>query len=674
VKQPLKAARGLTPLEATLAGAGTGLAVLLASGCAAIATRPSYRAALQHGAPWRLVLFVPLLFALAGVLGWALAAALGARGAARRPLALRGALLVSALVVLIQPWIAPPVPLLAWVSGPAGAVAVLAVPLLIAALLAGGRLALLLPAAAAVTSALLSWALLGVGADRAPPFAPADQGWSLQASAALVVLVLVAGALLAVLPLARGLSAATRGPAARALGLGLLVQLLLAATCIAAFGRPAASAPEAVPPRADRPPVLLIVADTLRADHVSGFGGAPELTPQLAALARDGTSFPTAWTAAPWTTPAFGSLLTGRLPLDHGAGGGFHGLQPLNPAVPTLAEELAARGWRTAMVATNPLLGRQLGLARGFARYEDAMPPEWYHPVASWLMDAAGLSVAYLPAHAQAARALEAIDAAAQDARSWCVLAHFMDTHWPQQSPSELRALEPEGLAGDYRAAARAVDQGVGELLDGLRARGLYDGALIVFTADHGEELDEGRAESASLPPWNLHGHTLHEELLHVPLIVKLPRGDARLGAPGMRREEPVSLLDVMPTLLVALGSLPPPGLAGRSLLDPPEPRLIFAEALRPDLGGQALAVRLGAAKLIVRALPPKLSAASQYELVLDPGERFPGPPVPGNTLFEALVVRCLRLAQAPTTLSPVPEAPLNEATLRQLQQLGYLR
>jgi arylsulfatase A-like enzyme len=667
-------ARGLSALEAALAGAGTGAAVLLTEGCAAVASRPSYRAALEHGAPWRLALDVPVFFALVGLLAFGVAAALGARGPARRGLALRAVLLGAALPVLVHPLLAPPVVLLALLPR-AAAPLVLAVPLLAAAALAGGRRAALLPATAALLSGLLAWSLLDIGSDRAPAGAAADQGWVTGMSGLLVALVLLAAALLAIAPLLRPLAAAARGPATRALSRGLLAQLLLLAAANWIFGRPAAGAPEAVPPRADRPPVLLIVADTLRADHVSGFGAAPDLTPHIASLERDGTSFTTAWSAAPWTTPSFGSLLTGRLPLDHGAGGGAHGLQPLNPALPTLAGELSARGWRTAAVATNPLLGRQLGLARGFSRYEDAMPPAWYHPVASWLLDSTGLSHAYLPARAQAARALEAIDAAAADARSWCVLAHFMDTHWPQQSPPELRALEPgEELPDEYRAAARAVDQGVGELLDGLRERGLYDGTLIVFTADHGEELGEQRPQSAKLPPWNLHGHTLHEELLHVPLIVKLPRGDARLGPPGSRREEPVSLLDVMPTLLVALGSLPPPDLAGRSLLDPPVPRVLFAELLRPDVGGQALAARLGTAKLIVRALPLTLAAAAQYDLAQDPGEQRPGSVGPDNPLYEALVVRCLRLKQAPTSVSPVPEQPLDEATLRQLQQLGYLR
>ena len=129
-----------------------------------------------------------------------------------------------------------------------------------------------------------------------------------------------------------------------------------------------------------------------------------------------------------------------------------------------------------------------------------------------------------------------------------------------------------------------------------------------------------------------------------------------------------------MPTLLVALGSLPSPDLSGRSLLEPPLLRPIFAEGIRPDRGRQALVVRQAERKLLASNVPPLAETTLQYDLLADPGERVPGEVQANHPLLEALRVRCLRLAQAPTVVAPVPEQPLDEATLRQLQQLGYMR
>jgi arylsulfatase A-like enzyme len=654
--------RGLTAGEAALAGAATLLGASLAEGLVAAASRPSYRAALAFGAPWRLLAPVLLLGAAAGLVGWLVARTLG--GSRGRSLAT--VLLAAALPVLVHALLSPPGVLLSLLPPPWAGV-LLIVPLLLALPVARGRA---LPAVAALLSALQAWWMLQAAGDQSPPGAEADSGWLTGLPAVVLPATLFAMPLLASLPLLLALRAAPARDATRPLLAALAVLLLATAggPLLARALRPG-PAGGAAPDGPTR--MLLVVADTLRADHVAGFGAPDGATPRLAELQRDGVAFTSASTAAPWTTPSVGSLLTGRLPLDHGAGEGVLGA--LRPGVATLAERLAG-SHDAAALTSNPLLGRQHGLARGFSRYEDALPPEWYHPLASWIFDR-GLERAhrYLDGQAQAARALEAVDEAEAAGRSWLVLAHFMDAHWPYDSGTGDE--DDDLLPAAYAAGAAAVDAALGALLDGLRARGVYERTLIVFTSDHGEELLERRPESSRRPRWNLHGHTLHEELLHVPLIIKLPAGDARLGPPGSRRGEAVSLLAVAPTLLEVAGELPPPESAGRSLLQP-DGTTLFAEALLPT-AGQALAARRGPFKVVVRGLPPRAENAQGFDLLADPGEERPLPVTARpelSALYEALVVRWLRLSTGPKPAASPAPAAMDEDLRRRLRQLGYLR
>jgi|GEM_PF-2364982 len=663
--------RGLAGREAALAGACTGLALLLAEALVAAASRPSAVAAAAHGAPWRLLAPVLALEVLAALAGWLVAAALGARGPRGRDLALCGALLGAAAPVLVHPLLVQAGPLAAL----GGALAALL--LVLAAAGARGRRAFLLPGVAALLAAVQAWWLLAAGPDPAPAFAPADDGWLATAGRLATCAALPGAAALACLPL----SVALRRPAERATRALLVATAitLLALLATWSLGRLATALRGRAEGAPTDTPVLLVVADTLRADHVTGFGGADGLTPRVAALARDGVSFGAAYAAAPWTTPSFGSLLTGQLPLDHGAGAG--GQDVLRPDLATLAGELRARGYTTIALTSNPLLARRHGLGRGFVRYEDAVPPEWYHPLASWVMDRVARRAApYLDGPAQAARALEAVDEAGS-AHGWLVLAHFMDSHWPYRAPDRLRSLEAPGLAGDCRAGARAVDEALGVLLDGLRDRGLYDRALIVFTADHGEELDEQRAESASHAPFNRHGHTLYDEQLHVPLVIKLPAGDTRLGAPGSVRADPVSLTDLHPTLLAALGSPPPADLAGRDLAAEPRDgraRPLFAEGLLASAEGEGLSARRGGWKVVLHGLPPRPDRCVGFDLASDPGERAPLPLTADpelGALYEWLVARWMGLPAARVAGEAEAAPPvLDDVTRRMLQQLGYLR
>jgi len=347
----------------------------------------------------------------------------------------------------------------------------------------------------------------------------------------------------------------------------LAVALAVAASGAAACARPAPA------PRL----LLLISVDTLRADHLGAYGSERGLTPRLDALARESLVFRAAYAPAPFTLPSMAALFSGRYPETLGVVSNASRLPP----VPTLASELAARGWRTGAVVGNLALRRPAGLAAGFELYDDALPQReavrgWPERVAAATTDAA----------------LAMLDRLGGGDGRALVWVHYVDPHGPYTPPAGLREryLAEEALRFDakreltpgtgepgslpayqylegrrdlafYRAGyageIRYVDSEIGRLLDGLGERGLGRDPLVVFTADHGEALGEGGL-------WFDHRDLLTDALVRVPLLVRLPSGEAG------PRDDLVSLVDLFPTLLAALEDLPVDGsYPGRDLLAP---------------------------------------------------------------------------------------------------------
>jgi arylsulfatase len=332
---------------------------------------------------------------------------------------------------------------------------------------------------------------------------------------------------------------------------------------LAACGAGAESAPQAV---------VLITCDTLRADHLGCYGHARNTSPSLDALARESVVYESAWSTVPVTGPALSALMTGRMPEELG-------LQSnrtlLAGTATTLAERARAAGFETAAVVSNWVLRRrdevpEAGLAQGFEHYDDHMEvPERSRP---------DLRERFAPETTDAALAW--LDARRGE-HPFFLWVHYQDPHGPYTPPDELlaefapeprgeAALEPghdetgrgalpayqvidaerrpEVYRARYEAEIRLFDRELGRLLDGLRARGVLERALLVFTADHGESLGEHGYYFS-------HGQHLHRELLHVPLLVR-PPGSARAGE---RVRTPVSHLDLHPTLLAGLGLEPGP-------------------------------------------------------------------------------------------------------------------
>jgi arylsulfatase A-like enzyme/Flp pilus assembly protein TadD len=342
--------------------------------------------------------------------------------------------------------------------------------------------------------------------------------------------------------------------------------------------------------------VLLITLDTTRADHIGAYGYARGRTKAIDALAAEGIRFAHAQSPVPLTLPAHASVLTGTYPTFHGLRN--NGSYFLSPGAETLAKILKTRGYRTAAFVSSFILDSRFGLDQGFDVYSDRM-------------DTAG-GVKDMQSERPAGEVFADFDAwlnSSVAAPPFFCWLHFYDPHLPYAPPEPFKSdpsLEP------YDGEIANVDLNVGRAFERLRGRGLYDDTLIVIAGDHGEGFGE-HGEFG-------HGIFCYQETLAVPLLMRIP---------GMRNQpavvdETVDLVDIMPTVLAAVGAPVPPDVQGISLLplvagQRGREREFYFESLyaQEDMGGAPLTGLLaGGWKYF------DLPRAECYDLKNDPGEK----------------------------------------------------
>jgi arylsulfatase A-like enzyme/cytochrome c-type biogenesis protein CcmH/NrfG len=292
-------------------------------------------------------------------------------------------------------------------------------------------------------------------------------------------------------------------------------------------------------PTAEKAPnVLLITLDTTRADRMGFLGSSRGLTPALDALARQATVFTAAYAQAPVTTVSHATILTGTFPPFHHVSG-FGA--PLPGSVPYLPDLLRQRGYRTAAfvgsLVLDPRAGTAPGFERGFDRYDAGFRSRRRGEDRYQTLERRGEDVA--------ARARQWI--AEPDARPWFAWVHLYDPHDPYNPPADL---QKRFASSPYDGEIAAVDRAAGGL---LQAAG--GDVVIAVAADHGEALGDHGEQT--------HGVFLYDEVLHVPMLLRLPD---RLGA-GVRVNQRVRLADLTPTLLEAARVPVPPAVQGESLL-----------------------------------------------------------------------------------------------------------
>jgi len=388
----------------------------------------------------------------------------------------------------------------------------------------------------------------------------------------------------------------------------------------------------ASPASAEPAGVVLILIDALRADHVGAHGSPLGLTPNLDAVAARGVVFENAVAPSSWTRSTMASLMTSRHPSSIGVLGRFDAIAP---ATITLPEILRSRGgFETLWIYTNGNSGPRFGFAQGFDRMET---PDLYggYPDGFMIYTAEGVT----------RKALRFIDERSAG-RPFFLLLHYVDPHDPYLAhPGLLPTPEPPGRFDGSRSSLTMLDRTpsaelteadygrikhlyagevgycdfwIGELLRGLEERGLRDGVLLAITSDHGEELWDRGARA--------HGRSLYQEMIHVPLLLDFP---SSFGGLAPRVDQPVSLLDVAPTITAAFGIPQPKEFQGTDLrpLAAGASQSRRAEYVYSEMEIDGLsfeAVRHGDLKLIRdRTRPRGIESLELYDLDRDPGERI---------------------------------------------------
>ena len=392
--------------------------------------------------------------------------------------------------------------------------------------------------------------------------------------------------------------------------------------------------------------VVLVSIDTCRADHLSCYGYSRETTPNIDALARDGVLFKSVFTPVPITLPAHSSMLTGTYPPIHGVrlNVGYR----VGDTNVTLAESMQAAGYQTAAFIGGFPLDSSFGLNQGFQTYDDDF-------------SGGGESGPKNERKAEEVNRLAMTWLEKHNDKPFFLFLHYYDPHASYVPPPPFASTYADD---PYAGEIAYVDMCIGQVLDKLRSLGLYDNTLIIVTGDHGEGLGEHGER--------YHGFLIYQSTLHVPLIVRVPRGSAR----GDQVNEDVSLVDIVPTVLGLIGLSTPREVQGvdlRGYLEgifvPERQQPIYSESEWPNLYGcSPLYSIVDGAWKYIQFPKPEL-----YDLSRDGGEKVN---VVGK---EPQIAHRLqgRLEESQKAMDSAPDrrgnVPLDKEAIRRLESLGYV-
>lgn len=407
-----------------------------------------------------------------------------------------------------------------------------------------------------------------------------------------------------------------------------------------------------------RPSVVLVIIDTLRADHLSCYGYDRETSPVLDSLARAGVRMENVAGQSSWTLPATTCIMSGLTRLSHGVRmdvptGNVYGMDPSMPILPLV---LKREGYETAGLFNVYLLGGDFGFHRGFDLFRcrengDGLADSTVTEAIGWIRG--------LP-----------------DDRPFFLTVHFFDVHDPYDPPEPFDRLYTEnGACGTvfweftqegsvarpeqknhlealYDGEIAYVDHELGRLFGALREAGGNREILVVVTADHGEEFLEHRFVG--------HGRTLYPEITGVPMILS--------GLDVLDSIQPGVLcgqIDIMPTILDICSVEAPPSMEGRSLLelDTMERRTLPASGINTGSEFRLVSVRDTDRLLIWNA---ETDMTEMYDLAADPSA-LEGVPPDSSLLETALEHWATPLKWDPVLLEDWKVTPV-------LRDLGYVR
>ncbi|GMV91117.1 MAG: choline-sulfatase [Candidatus Hydrogenedentota bacterium] len=453
----------------------------------------------------------------------------------------------------------------------------------------------------------------------------------------------------------------------------------------------------AAPPPDERAPsepnILFIVADALRADRVAATRNGKPVMPQMQQLASESWNYRRARVQATWTKPSMATMFTSLYPEVHNVLFGIHdtafeGQPPEADILPgemeTMAEYLKAHGYSSAGVQSNANITAVFGFDQGFDSYEFLAYPEYR-------------------GNDMTDRAINALDGLRPP---FLLYAHYMDTHAPYEpvepyrdsfgAPPEItpddaallndypntyldRVLFETGLTQErefgnlssqgeayirqrYDEEALFLDAEVARLIESVRTR--YPDTIVIFTSDHGEELWEHGSIG--------HGKTVFEELTHVPLIISVP------GASARTIENPVELVDLLPTCSALLGLAPRETWQGKGMtpeaVDVGETKPAFSSTRMsiPGSNVDLAAVVVENEKLIVNR---KTESAAYFDLTGDPEETNPqSDSAAGTALQEVLAAHMKTMQSHPQYGRPSEKTRVDDGTREAIENIGYIR
>ena len=399
---------------------------------------------------------------------------------------------------------------------------------------------------------------------------------------------------------------------------------------------------------APRPNIVWIVVDTLRADHTGFLGYPTPTTPHLDALSEESLVFTQAISQAPWTKPSVATMFTSTYPHQHAALKGGKRGDVLRDELLTIAEVLRERGYATVGFQLNPQVNSKMSFNQGLDVYKDDMrygsrAEVVNSEITRWLRllerNKYFLYIQYMDVHLPYLRHEQYAD-----------LYGPHETELSKMSTETIRKMnlseiDRRYLENLYDGEIRYVDEQIGKLLQEFD-----DNTMIIITSDHGEEFwDHGGFE---------HGHSVYDELIRVPLIIKIP------GYPHQQVNSQVRLMDIAPTILDVLGMSIPGEFRGQTLLDTlrnHQDRESFTEATYR--GQERKAYRTSKEKIIFNVGDKTYEV---YDIETDPFEREN---IEGR---EELKRRIQEFVAKKAQASEKKE--IDEDMAKQLKSLGYVQ
>ena len=442
--------------------------------------------------------------------------------------------------------------------------------------------------------------------------------------------------------------------------------------------------------------VILLSIDTLRADHLSAYGYVRDTSPHLSGLLKDSVYYTQAYPNGCWTMPSHMSLLTGTLPSRHGItqpwGTAYNKKNwQLNDSIKTIADVLEAHDARIKTIKYAKL-PTELGFANGFEKniqvdpfdnkkklavllkeIEDNKDNDFFFFLHTWKVHAPYTSPFFL----EKGRLGREKSYELQHPRKMANKDHVKPSQKIQDFLKENNLFNARDCMALYDGGIHNVDGALAKLIEKCKLLGIYDDVMIVITSDHGEHF----AEHDPNLFYNAHGYDFYEEYIKVPLIIKYPAGTVKPGVVA----NPVSLVDVLPTILGFYQIPAPAYIQGDSLLEPLAARrkYLVSEALSLPKQEKKL-IRVGDLKYIITMENPAPGNRVNWEAVTerrlfdlknDPLEKrnlYADLKFRGFCInFEKMLIKIIKDSTGANR--PPKETTVDQETLNQMKALGYL-